>query len=267
MDVRATFVAHTQTSILMQPAQGPFDRPAKYTEPATVLGISLGQNRFDSASAEFLPMGLRIVGAVALNTVGTATGPAGLTSDRRNGIDQRQQLSYVMAIGGRDLCGQWDTIGIGEDMMFRAGFPAIRGIGTSVHPPKTARTEAESTRARDQSILLALRRCVNKSWWSWSQTPALCQSRSRRQQVIPLPQPISCGRYSQGMPVLRTKRIPVRASRLPTGFRPGNRNLRGLGWGKIGSIRDHRESSRTTLAMSVPPCTGMSYIGNRVSFC
>jgi hypothetical protein len=50
--------------------------------------------------------------------------------------------------------------------------------------------------------------------------PAVAQSRSRRQQVIPLPQPISWGRYSQGMPVFSTNKIPVSAARSGTRGRP-----------------------------------------------
>ena len=35
------------------------------------------------------------------------------------------------------------------------------------------------------------------------QTPSACQSRRRRQHVIPLPHPNSCGRYSHGHPLPR----------------------------------------------------------------
>ena len=41
------------------------------------------------------------------------------------------------------------------------------------------------------------------------QTPAACQSRRRRQQVVPLPPPISWGRYSHGIPLLSTNGMPV----------------------------------------------------------
>lgn len=42
-----------------------------------------------------------------------------------------------------------------------------------------------------------------------SHTPARLQSRSRRQHVMPLPQPNSWGSCSHWMPVLSTKRMPV----------------------------------------------------------
>ena len=49
------------------------------------------------------------------------------------------------------------------------------------------------------------------------------ESRSRRQQVMPEPQPSSCGSISQGIPLRRTNRIPVRQAR------SGKRGLPPLG--------------------------------------
>jgi hypothetical protein len=51
---------------------------------------------------------------------------------------------------------------------------------------------------------------------------------SRRQQLMPEPQPISSGRYSQGMPVFSTNRMPLRACRWLIGLRPGYRRRLGL---------------------------------------
>jgi len=50
--------------------------------------------------------------------------------------------------------------------------------------------------ARLQSILFACPRRSSRAWCNRSHTPARCQSRSRRQHVMPLPQPISCGSSS-----------------------------------------------------------------------
>jgi hypothetical protein len=55
---------------------------------------------------------------------------------------------------------------------------------------------------------------------SFFQTPRCCQCRSRRQQVTPEPQPISWGSISQGMPLRKTKTIPVKQARSSTGGRP-----------------------------------------------
>src|ERR1700722_19039757 len=91
--------------------------------------------------------------------------------------------------------------------------------------------------------------------------PALFQSRRRRQQVMPLPHPISFGRYSQGIPVRRTNRIPVSTAR--SGF--GGRPPRGFGRsvGSRGSIRSHSASGTSGLAMDLATYPS---IGGRAKF-
>jgi hypothetical protein len=60
-------------------------------------------------------------------------------------------------------------------------------------------------------------------------------------------QPSSCGKYSQGMPVLSTKRIPVSATRLGTGGCP--RVPGGRVGGSSGSTSAHNSSLTSGLAM------------------
>jgi len=197
-------------------------------------------------------MWLRVIGPVPQSRLGAAARPTHFTRDGWDGIDQRQQLRDVIAVGPRDRDRQWNPIGRGQQMMLGARFAAIRGIGTRLRPPKTARMELESTTAREKSIWSAWRSSLSKTRWIRSQTPACCQSRSRRQQVMPLPQPISRGRASQGMPLRSTNRMPVSTARLSKGFRPGYRN-RLFFTGSTGSISSHRRSSTIGLAISVAP--------------
>jgi hypothetical protein len=98
--------------------------------------------------------------------------------------------------------------------------------------------------------------------WSRCQTSALFQSRSRRQQVIPDPQPISRGRYSQGMPVFSTKMIPVSAARSGTRGRPpfGFGGSRGIS----GSTSAHSSSLTSCLAM---PARSLQDPGQPAGFC
>jgi hypothetical protein len=81
-----------------------------------------------------------------------------------------------------------------------------------------------------------------------SHTPASCQSFNRRQQVMPQPQPNSCGKYSQGQPVRAMNSMPVSAARSGTRGRPPL----GLGLcgGSKGSMIDHNSSVSNGLAIS-----------------
>jgi hypothetical protein len=87
----------------------------------------------------------------------------------------------------------------------------------------------------------------SSTWRSRGQTPAASQSRRRRQHVIPLPQPISCGNISHGIPVRSTNKMPVSAARFATRGRPPF----GLGGstGSSGSMISHRSSVSNGFAM------------------
>jgi len=87
-------------------------------------------------------------------------------------------------------------------------------------PPQTARTEQLSTTARDQSIWSERARQSSSAKCIRSQTPARCQSRRRSQHVIHDPHPSSCGSICQGIPLRRTKTMPVRHARSETRGRP-----------------------------------------------
>ena len=104
--------------------------------------------------------------------------------------------------------------------------------------PLFAGIDDKSTQTRLKSSLLAPRRRRSNSSCNLSQTPASCQSRSSRQQVMPEPQPSSGGKSSHAMPVRSTNRIPLSAARSEMRGRPP-RGF-GAGAGRSFSIIGHR---------------------------
>jgi hypothetical protein len=107
--------------------------------------------------------------------------------------------------------------------------------------------EQLSTTARDQPIWSERASQSSSAKCIRSQTPARCQSRRRRQHVIPDPHPSSCGSICQGMPLRRTKTMPVRHARSETRGRPpcGRRGR----IGKKGSTRSHNRSGSNAAAI------------------
>lgn len=249
MNVGATFIPDAQSPVLEQPRNGAFNDPAVLAQATAVGRAAPGQQRENPTPTQLPPVRLRIIGPVSLDPIRSPAGSSYFARDRRDRINQREQLRNVVAMGPRDLDGQGNPAGVGDQMVLGAWFRSIGRIRAGLRPPKTARIESESTRAREKSIWSAPRSSRNKTRWTWLQTPASCQSRSRRQQVMPLPQPISRGRASQGMPVFRTKIIPVNTARLSKGLRPGCRKRLFL-TGSSGSICVHNRSSNIGLAIS-----------------
>ena len=253
MNILATLITNSQASKLMQPGQRPFDHPAIEPQAAAVSGSPPGQHRFDPHLAQGPAMRLGIIPTVAVQRVKTKTGTAGPSRHGGNGVDQWQQSGYIVPVGTGQLDDEGKPVAVGEHVMFRPQFPSIRRIRAGFRPPKTARTDAESTTAREKSIWPAPRSLFNSTWWIFSQVPCCFQACSRRQQLIPEPQPISWGRYSHGIPVRRTNKIPVRACRFGIAGRPPL-GL-GLSGGNNGSMNSHNASETSGLAMTLSSMT------------
>jgi hypothetical protein len=242
---------------LMQPGERTLNHPTIDAQSAAVLGIAFGQNRFDAALFQRVAMRLRVVSAIPQDLIRTPSRAAWFSGDRWNRVDQRQQLGYVVTVRAGEFRGQRNALRIGDEVMLRPAFSAICRIRTGLRPPKTARTLALSTTARDQSSRSAACRWLSNTCRMSSHTPASCHSCNRRQQVIPHPQPISWGRSSQPMPVLSTKRIPVRAFRWGTGGRPPLG--RGFAAGNTGSTSSHSSSVSRGLAIGLSSMTTKMY--------
>ena len=252
MNIITFLIAYPKSSVLMKPRLTSFDYPTIYTQSASVLASTLNEQRKDSPFAQLLSMRFAVISTITKSNIRSLKQSANLTGNWWNTIYQRHQLRNIMSICAGKLYRKRDTIGIGYQMVFRAFFAAIRGIWACFCPPKTALTEVESTTEREKSILSASLRLFNKVLWILSHTPACCQSRSLRQQVIPEPHPRSCGKSSQPVPVLSTNspdKSGFRTALSDRRFRPGYRNLLFF-FGITGSMISHNLSSSICLAMS-----------------
>jgi hypothetical protein len=174
-------------------------------------------------------------------------GPTAASAQRWNGIDHRFQHPHIVHIGGCVSYRQGNASSVDHKMALRARFAAVCRVATGGFAPPGAGTLPESRDARDQSIWPAWASRSNSALWTLSHTPAACQSRKRRQHVIPLPQPISWGNSSHGMPVFRTNRMPVNAARFGTGGRPPFGLA--LSAGSSDSITCHNSSLNSGFAM------------------
>lgn len=115
---------------------------------------------------------------------------------------------------------QRKTRSVYYDMAFGADFAAIRRILAGLFAPPGAGTLALSSAARSQSMCPASCRRCKSIRCSLAQRPACCQSRSRLQQVMPLPHPSSRGSISPEMPLFKTNRMPVSTARSAMRGRP-----------------------------------------------
>jgi hypothetical protein len=118
-----------------------------------------------------------------------------------------------MHIGSREGHRQRHTSAVHDDVTLRAQLATIRRVLAGLVAPPGAGTLALSSDARVQSMCPASCNHCRSARCRRFHTPAPCPSLRRRQHVIPLPQPNSWGSISQGMPLFKTKTMPMSAAR------------------------------------------------------
>src|SRR5689334_17511728 len=204
MYIGTALEAHAQAPKLMQPCVGAFHYPTRSTQATAMFGTSAGDQRRDAPLQQCGPMRVRVVSTVGLQRFGPALRMAYLSGDRRNAVNQRQQLSHIVIVGAGQNDIQRNALRVRDEMVLAARTTAIGWVRSSFFPAPTARIEELSTTAREKSKRSAPRNFASSTSCSRRHTPRRCQSLSRRQHVIPEPQPISFGSISQGIPDFKT---------------------------------------------------------------
>ncbi len=189
MDLWVALVAGPQTAEVVQVREAALDDPALTAQPGAVFAAAASDHRFDAALPEQPAVLVVVVAAIGEDRVGLPAGPAELAGDRPGVqvIQQRHELGDVVAVAARQGDGERDAGRVDEEVVLGARAGTIDGGGPRQEPPKRARTWQPSTAARDQSIAPAALSLTSRCRCSASQTPAFCQSRSRRQAVTPEP--------------------------------------------------------------------------------
>src|SRR3712207_6805343 len=231
VDVGPPLVAHRKPAVAGEPSKRALYDPPVQAELLARVHPAAGDAPLDGAPSERLPAARGVVALVGVQLIWALAWPAWLARrapDRLDGVHHILEDLRVVDVCGAEHYGERDALPVGNKMALRARFAAIRRILSDLLAPLLAATPAESSEALDQSILSASPSLSSKTRCNRRHTPASCQSRSLRQHVEPDPQPISLGSISQGMPVLSTKTMPVRAALL------GTRGLPPLGLGSSG---------------------------------
>ncbi len=260
MDVEPALIANGEATEAAHPGQRTLNDPPVPAQLPAALDPAAGDAGLDAATAAAVAAAPLIIGLVAVHLVRPATWAARLARYGWDRVEQVLERHAVVDIGPGQQEGERDAAPVGDEVALGARLAAIRRVRPDRGSPLFAGTAVLSTQARLQSIRSASRRRHSNSRCSRSHTPACCQSRSRRQQVTPEPQPISTGSISQGMPERRTNRMPVNAARFGTDGRPP------LGFGGSGGSSGSRidQSSSETRGAAMPPRSVQTYPASRI---
>uniref|UniRef100_C5CKH2 Uncharacterized protein n=1 Tax=Variovorax paradoxus (strain S110) TaxID=543728 RepID=C5CKH2_VARPS len=221
MNVDATLEAGAQLAEGSQLGVGAFDHPAVAPQTTIALDASSSDAVFDASAFEVGTASRVVVTFVRVEFFGPPARPSTRDAHRRQGVDQFLEDHRIVTVRSSDSEDQRDALTVRDEVALAAQFAPVRGVGPRVRPPRGLGMLDPSIVTRLKSSLSALRSSHSSARCRLCHTPAACQSRSRRQQVMPLPKPDSWESSSHGMPVRSTKRMPFKAnSSLSRGLPP-----------------------------------------------
>jgi hypothetical protein len=208
-----------------------FDHPPVPSELGAALDPTPRDPGLDAAAGQRAAAAAVIVALVGMKLGRALARSAPALPNGRHRIDHLFQHAAVVDVGSGQRESERDTVRIREDVAFGARLAPVGGVWPCVRAPLLAATDALSSAARLKSMAFCRPNRSSSMRWRRSHTPARCQSRNLRQQVIPEPQPISWGSNSQGVPERSTNKMPVSAAR------SGRRGRPPLGLGGSGGMR------------------------------
>ncbi len=125
MEVGAALVADAEPLEGVQPGEAALDDPALSAQAGAVRDAAAGDPWSDAAGAELAAVDVVVVAAVGQQLPRSAAGPADPSADRRDRVDQGQQLGDVVAVAAGDADGQRQAAGVADQVVLAAGTGAV----------------------------------------------------------------------------------------------------------------------------------------------
>jgi hypothetical protein len=136
----------------VQPGEGALDDPAVAAETGAVLALAAGDDWFDPALPELSAVAGVVVAAVCDQLVGSAAWPTDRPAHRWHSVDERDQLSDVVAVAAGEREGERDPGLVDEEVVFGAQPSSVNRALARLGAPLFACTWLASTTARAHSI-------------------------------------------------------------------------------------------------------------------
>ena len=106
MEVGAAFVARAQPFEGVQPGEATFDHPAVSAQAGAVCDPAARDPRSDAPGAQLSAVDVVVVAAVGEQLPRLASWPAAPATDRRDGVEQRDELGDVVAVAAGEADGE-----------------------------------------------------------------------------------------------------------------------------------------------------------------
>jgi len=123
----------------VQQGEGLLDDPANGAQPRSVLGATAGDHRRDALGPDQSAVAVVVVAAIGVDLQRSPPRLATFAADGGHRVEQRDKLGDVVAVAAGEQHREWNTAGVGDEVMLGARPAAVYRAPTAFGPPLSAR--------------------------------------------------------------------------------------------------------------------------------
>lgn len=113
VDVGPSFPADAESFQAVEPGEGVLDHPSVYAQAAAVGCAASGEDGPDPAGPDLVAVDVVVVASVGKDRPGLSAGPPRSAADRRDGVEQRFELSDVVAVAAGEDGRERGAVAVG----------------------------------------------------------------------------------------------------------------------------------------------------------
>ena len=106
---------------MVEPGKGALDYPTHGAQPGAVCGLASGDHGRDASLTNETAVPVVVVASVGDHSVRSSARPADGAFDRRNPVEERDQLGDIVAVAAGDREGERDPGRVDQEVVLGAG--------------------------------------------------------------------------------------------------------------------------------------------------
>lgn len=127
MKIGASFVAGSEPFELVQPGECTLDHPAHLAQSGAVSDAASRDQRLDAPLPQQAAVLVEVVAPVCIQAPGLAAGTSPQAPDRRDGVQQRQELGDIVPVAVGEGDGERGSVTVDDQVVLGAGTGAVDG--------------------------------------------------------------------------------------------------------------------------------------------
>lgn len=117
MQIGGALIADPQPPKVVKPREGPLHDPSFAAQTRSVVGPAASDHGLDAARPQLTAVLVVVIAPICEHSLGSSSGVSTPAADGSDGVNQRQELSDIVAVSARETDRKRNAAGVGQQMV------------------------------------------------------------------------------------------------------------------------------------------------------